>query len=53
MFPYLIVQFTMLDFAKYIKDELGSTSPVIHKPQPKDDPQRRRPDITRAKTLLG
>ena len=27
--------------------------PIVHKPLPKDDPKRRRPDITRAKEVLG
>jgi len=31
----------------------GSKSKVVYKPLPKDDPKQRRPDITRAKTLLG
>lgn len=46
-------EYTMLDFANYIRDELGSSSEIIHKPATQDDPQRRRPDITRAKKLLG
>ncbi len=46
-------EYTMLDFAKNIRDFVGSTANIVHKPQPKDDPQRRRPDITRAKALLG
>jgi len=31
----------------------GSSSPVATRPLPKDDPQRRRPDISRAAELLG
>jgi UDP-glucuronate decarboxylase len=31
----------------------GSKSRVVHRPLPKDDPQRRRPDISRAAELLG
>jgi UDP-glucuronate decarboxylase len=31
----------------------GSTSKVINLPLPQDDPRRRRPDIGRAKALLG
>ena len=31
----------------------GSDSPIIFKPLPQDDPLQRRPDITRAKRLLG
>ncbi len=31
----------------------GSTAPVVHQPLPVDDPRRRRPDIDRAKQVLG
>jgi len=31
----------------------GSASPIVFRPLPKDDPARRLPDITRARTLLG
>jgi dTDP-glucose 4,6-dehydratase len=31
----------------------GSSSRIIHLPLPVDDPTRRRPDITRARVLLG
>ena len=31
----------------------GSASRIVHRPLPVDDPRRRRPDITRASTLLG
>ena len=31
----------------------GSTARVVRRPLPVDDPRRRRPDITRAKELLG
>ena len=30
----------------------GASSPIVHRPLPVDDPQRRRPDIGRAKTML-
>lgn len=39
--------------ADRILELTGSDGPVIHKPLPKDDPKRRRPDISRAKSLLG
>ena len=32
---------------------MGSKSRLVYKPLPLDDPKQRRPDITRAKTLLG
>jgi nucleoside-diphosphate-sugar epimerase len=31
----------------------GNDSPIVHKPLPTDDPQRRQPNITRARQLLG
>jgi aspartyl-tRNA(Asn)/glutamyl-tRNA(Gln) amidotransferase subunit B len=31
----------------------GSRSPIVHRPRPQDDPTRRCPDISRARTLLG
>jgi dTDP-glucose 4,6-dehydratase len=31
----------------------GASSEIISRPLPQDDPARRRPDITRAKELLG
>ena len=45
---------TMLEFAEEILKATGSASPVIHVPLPTaDDPKQRRPDITKARTLLG
>jgi nucleoside-diphosphate-sugar epimerase len=46
-------EYTMLEFAKAIIEQTGSTSKIIFKPLPKDDPMRRKPDITRAKTEIG
>ncbi|MCC6163691.1 MAG: SDR family NAD-dependent epimerase/dehydratase, partial [Acidobacteria bacterium] len=31
----------------------GSSSRLVYRPLPEDDPKVRRPDITRARTLLG
>jgi dTDP-glucose 4,6-dehydratase len=47
------VEITMLEFAQEIIALTGSKSTVEHKPLPKDDPVRRRPDITKAKNDLG
>jgi dTDP-glucose 4,6-dehydratase len=45
---------TMLEFASEILKATGSDSPVIHIPLPTaDDPKQRRPDISKARTLLG
>jgi len=39
--------------AEEIIRAVGSSSKIVHKQLPVDDPKVRRPDITRAKTLLG
>lgn len=45
---------TMLEFAQEIKTLTGSSSEIVFKPlKTEDDPKQRRPDITKAKTLLG
>jgi len=44
---------TILELAQYINASTGSPGGIVHKPLPKDDPTRRKPDITRASTLLG
>jgi dTDP-glucose 4,6-dehydratase len=46
-------EFTMLECAQEVLSVTGSTSEIIHKPLPQDDPTRRRPDITKARALLG
>ena len=45
-------ELTMLQFAQEIIAATGSKSKIVHKPLPQDDPKQRRPDITRAQTLL-
>jgi dTDP-glucose 4,6-dehydratase len=44
---------SILDFAKEIKELSGTKSELVFKPLPQDDPKVRKPDITRARTLLG
>jgi dTDP-glucose 4,6-dehydratase len=46
-------EMTMLELAQEIKALTGSSSEIVFKPLPQDDPQVRQPDITRAQTLLG
>ncbi len=46
-------EFTMLECAQEVLRVTGSKSEIVHKPLPQDDPTRRRPDITKARTLLG
>jgi len=44
---------TIKEIAETIIRMTGSRSRIIHKPLPTDDPKQRRPDITRARSLLG
>jgi dTDP-glucose 4,6-dehydratase len=44
---------TVLELAKTIVRLAGSKSEIVHRDLPVDDPKQRRPDITRARTLLG
>jgi dTDP-glucose 4,6-dehydratase len=46
-------EFTILECAQAVLDVTGSTSELRFESLPKDDPTRRRPDITKARTLLG
>ncbi len=46
-------ELTMLQFAEEIIRVTRSRSKIIFKPLPQDDPKQRKPDITRAKKLLG
>ncbi|MGI8964665.1 MAG: UDP-glucuronic acid decarboxylase family protein [Limisphaerales bacterium] len=45
-------EMTMLQFAQEIVKATRSRSKMVFKPLPQDDPQQRKPDITRAKTFL-
>ena len=47
------VEFTILEFANIVIDLIGSSSSLVFKPLPSDDPQKRQPDITLAKMELG
>jgi UDP-glucuronate decarboxylase len=46
-------EYTVKDFAEYIKDITGSASEISFLPATKDDPSQRKPDITTAKRELG
>jgi dTDP-glucose 4,6-dehydratase len=46
-------ELTVLAFARAIIRQTASRSKIVFKPLPQDDPKQRRPDITRAKKLLG
>lgn len=45
-------EITVQDLARNILEMTGSTSEIVRRPLPVDDPNRRRPDITLAKTFL-
>lgn len=47
------VEMTILQFAETIKRITGSSSEIVFKPLPIDDPKIRRPDITKARAVLG
>jgi len=46
-------ELTILQFALKIKEAAGSDAPIEFRPLPQDDPKRRRPDISKAKRILG
>jgi len=46
-------ELTIEEIARTIQRMTGSSSQIVYKPLPTDDPKVRRPDITRARTLLG
>ena len=46
-------EFTMLECARMVLKVTGSKSQIRYEPLPQDDPRQRRPDITKARQLLG
>src|SRR4029078_10263116 len=44
---------TLLELAEIVTRVTGATSEIVFEELPVEDPQQRRPDITRAKQLLG
>jgi len=46
-------EITLKEFAEEILELTGHGVKIIYKPLPADDPKQRKPDITKAKTLLG
>jgi dTDP-glucose 4,6-dehydratase len=45
-------EYTVLELARTVIELTGSTSTIVHRPLPTDDPARRRPDISLARQLL-
>ena len=46
-------EISLLDFAKEIIRIVGNKNELLFMPLPKDDPMRRKPDITKAKNILN
>jgi UDP-glucuronate decarboxylase len=46
-------EFTVAELAHMVIDLTGSSSKIVKRPRPVDDPSRRRPDISRAERELG
>jgi dTDP-glucose 4,6-dehydratase len=46
-------EFTLLELAQKVIEVTRSESPIVYEALPVNDPQQRRPDITRARDLLG
>lgn len=46
-------EFTVLELAQQVLALTGSKSRIVHAPLPEDDPRVRRPDISKARSLLG
>ena len=47
------IEISLLDFAEEVLKLTGANTKIIFKPLPVDDPKQRKPDITKAKQLLG
>ena len=43
----------MLECAQLVLKVTGSASKIVYRPLPEDDPTQRRPDISKARRLLG
>jgi dTDP-glucose 4,6-dehydratase len=46
-------EMTILEFAERIRRMTGSRPEIVFQPLPEDDPKQRRPDIAKARALLG
>jgi dTDP-glucose 4,6-dehydratase len=47
------IEISLKDFAEEIQALIGGDSKIIYEPLPTDDPKQRKPDITKAKEILG
>jgi len=46
-------EWRIIDFAEHIRNLTGTKAPILFQPLPQDDPKQRRPDIGKARQLLG
>jgi dTDP-glucose 4,6-dehydratase len=46
-------ELTILEFARAVQRLVGAEVPIVRRPLPEDDPKVRRPDISRAREVLG
>jgi UDP-glucuronate decarboxylase len=46
-------EFSMLELAEMVLKLTGSSSKIVHKPLPEDDPKQRKPDIGKAEAVLA
>ncbi|KAK9945683.1 hypothetical protein M0R45_011182 [Rubus argutus] len=46
-------EFTMLELAKVVQETIDKDAKIEFRPNTEDDPHKRKPDITKAKDLLG
>lgn len=46
-------EYTILELAQAVQSMVNPDAELVYKPLPQDDPQRRKPDITKAKTFLN
>ncbi|CAL5415505.1 unnamed protein product [Camellia sinensis] len=46
-------EFTMLELAQVVQETIDSNAKIEFRPNTEDDPHKRKPDISKAKELLG
>ncbi len=46
-------EMTIREFAEHIRQMTGTKSELVFQPLPEDDPKQRKPDITKARAVLG
>lgn len=46
-------EITLREFAEEVLKLTGASSKIVYEPLPQDDPKQRKPDITKANTILG